>query len=83
MTSFDGRSFEFFGKVGAYYNVISEKQHQVTHHRYPFICLQGVLQNAIRCDRVSVPRFQRAKMTGHNLLSVPLPNWPLLGFKTI
>ena len=33
MTSFDGRSFEFFGQVGAYYNVISEKQHQVRHHR--------------------------------------------------
>ena len=31
MTSFDGRSFEFIGEVGAYYNVISEKQHQVSH----------------------------------------------------
>ncbi|BDA44598.1 hypothetical protein COCOBI_06-0740 [Coccomyxa sp. Obi] len=30
MTSFDGRSFEFFGQVGAYYNVISEKQHQMS-----------------------------------------------------
>ena len=30
MTTFDGRTFEFLGDVGAYYNVISEKQHQVT-----------------------------------------------------
>lgn len=29
MTGFDGRTFEFVGEVGAYYNVISEKQHQV------------------------------------------------------
>lgn len=29
LTGFDGRSFEFVGEVGAYYNVISEKQHQV------------------------------------------------------
>ncbi len=30
MTTFDGRTFEFIGEVGAYYNVISEKQHQVS-----------------------------------------------------
>ena len=29
MTTFDGRTFEFLGQVGAYYNVISEKDHQV------------------------------------------------------
>ncbi|BDA46628.1 hypothetical protein COCOBI_09-0800 [Coccomyxa sp. Obi] len=30
MTTFDGRTFEFLGEIGAYYNVISEKQHQVS-----------------------------------------------------
>lgn len=38
MTSFQGRSFEFIGEVGAYYNVISETQHQV-HSLNPLIPL--------------------------------------------
>lgn len=29
MTDFEGRTFEFMGKVGSFYNVISDKEHQV------------------------------------------------------
>jgi hypothetical protein len=29
ITTFDNRTFEFTGKVGAFYNIISEKHHQV------------------------------------------------------
>ena len=29
LTDFEGRSFEFVGEVGKYYNVISEEEHQV------------------------------------------------------
>ncbi len=29
VSSFDGRTFEFFGKVGGFYNVIQDADHQV------------------------------------------------------
>ena len=29
MTDFEGRTFEFMGEVGRFYDVISEKDHQV------------------------------------------------------
>lgn len=56
MTSFDGRSFEFFGEVGAYYNVISEKQHQVTHRQCP------VTSGVRRAVIMSIPGIQFKKL---------------------
>lgn len=35
LQGFDGRSFEFLGEVGSYYNVISEKEHQVSLRLLP------------------------------------------------
>lgn len=42
LTDFEGRSFEFMGEVGEYYDVISEEQHQV--RRNPFSCLVRLLR---------------------------------------
>ncbi len=36
MTTFDGRTFEFIGEVGTFYNIISEKQHQVIDPMFNF-----------------------------------------------